>query len=259
MERKHQPFEYDAKDGGENESTLPVAEVFTSLQGEGIWAGTPMVFIRLAGCNVGKYQDVVGDHELLAPRPEELKLLRSKQHSICTSAIGQRFLCDTNYHLTKKWKISELVDYVKTSGLLHVCITGGEPFMHDLGELFDELWQSRYESTTIHVETSGTKVPGETYGDWTTCSPKKGFCLDPGVVDEWKFLISPNLGWEKEVSFVHQWLAEHKVDPRETPVFIGAVNSVEESNLGFLSTLARVILPFHYRLNLQIHKLLEMR
>ncbi len=29
-----------------------VNEIFTSLQGEGYWTGTPMVFLRFAGCNL---------------------------------------------------------------------------------------------------------------------------------------------------------------------------------------------------------------
>ena len=31
-----------------------LAEIFTSVQGEGGFTGAPMTFIRMAGCNVGK-------------------------------------------------------------------------------------------------------------------------------------------------------------------------------------------------------------
>lgn len=36
-----------------SEKTLTVTEIFKSIQGESTWAGTPCVFIRLTGCNVG--------------------------------------------------------------------------------------------------------------------------------------------------------------------------------------------------------------
>ena len=34
--------------------SYPVMETFYSLQGEGIFAGVPAFFIRLAGCDVGR-------------------------------------------------------------------------------------------------------------------------------------------------------------------------------------------------------------
>lgn len=32
--------------------TLRIAEIFTSVQGEGQWMGVPSVFVRISGCNL---------------------------------------------------------------------------------------------------------------------------------------------------------------------------------------------------------------
>jgi organic radical activating enzyme len=73
---------------------IKISEIFSSLQGEGKYAGYPMLFIRLSGC---------------------------------TRAC---WFCDTKYHTQGvEMKIGELVKKIKESKLTYVCWTGGEPLL----------------------------------------------------------------------------------------------------------------------------------
>src|SRR6185369_9387497 len=101
---------------------FPIAQLFTAPQGEGMHVGVLMKFIRLAGCNVGRYSEGAS---------EELSALRvlNPRHSICTSALGDSFLCDTDYHVIDKMTAEEAIGDTDVTA---ICITGGEPFMHDL-------------------------------------------------------------------------------------------------------------------------------
>lgn len=117
--------------------TLPIVEMFHSLQGEGAWAGTNAFFIRLAGCDVG-----------------------------CT-------WCDTKQSWNAKnhplWTIENLVAAAQAVNPRLVVITGGEPLMHDLTALTDALHR---EGLHICLETSGAHPMSGTF-DWVTLSPKR--------------------------------------------------------------------------------------
>jgi len=117
-----------------------VNEIFHSLQGEGYWAGTPMFFVRLSGCNLS-----------------------------CP-------WCDTDHNIGKIMSERDILNILdklqdETSGVFitRVCITGGEPTIHDLASLCKALgeWYS------LHLETNGTRalVEQERF-DWVTVSPK---------------------------------------------------------------------------------------
>ncbi|MEW6337959.1 MAG: 7-carboxy-7-deazaguanine synthase QueE, partial [Acidobacteriota bacterium] len=101
-----------------------VAEVFASLQGEGILAGTPSLFIRTSGCN-----------------------LRCRW-------------CDTPY---ASWRpegsrrtVRELAGAATAAGLRHVVVTGGEPVLQrELAALTESLAANGHHVT---VETAGTLV-----------------------------------------------------------------------------------------------------
>lgn len=130
-------------------STLEVHSIFHTLQGEGPFAGTPAVFIRLAGCNLQ-----------------------------CPG-------CDTDY-TSQRLKMtpneaSSIIRSLAPSTTKLVVITGGEPFRQELGHLIQHL---RAMDFYVQVETNGTMPPpleikwGFDYwnrnGCYIVCSPKTG-------------------------------------------------------------------------------------
>jgi organic radical activating enzyme len=139
----------------------PVVEIFNTVQGEGFWTGEPMCFVRLAGCN------------LACP------------------------WCDTDHRQKMVLSAEDICDKVNrvTEGtsIKRVCITGGEPTIHDLEELVFFLSSKFY----INIETNGTnEIDRNVIGDWITVSPKfppglSAICLTGG--DELKLPVSAEL------------------------------------------------------------------
>ena len=120
--------------------TYQVNEIFDSIQGEGILAGTFSTFIRLQGCTVG-----------------------------CR-------WCDTKYTWAAGGTRMDVYDILEKVNATHVVITGGEPTLYNLDELVEEL---RGISCYIQLETSGqNELRGKLLPDWITWSPKAGLNYD---------------------------------------------------------------------------------
>ena len=117
--------------------TLPVMEAFYTLQGEGVHQGKAAYFIRLGGCDVGCHWCDVKESWDINAHPH------FTPQAIVTTAEQHK-------------------------GRLAV-ITGGEPLMHDLGELCQTLKAAGFRR---HIETSGAyPLSGE--WEWICFSPKK--------------------------------------------------------------------------------------
>ncbi|MES1214593.1 MAG: 7-carboxy-7-deazaguanine synthase QueE [Bacteroidota bacterium] len=117
--------------------SLPVMEQFYTLQGEGFHQGRAAYFIRLGGCDVGCVWCDVKDSWDAAKHP----LI----------------------------EIKNLISEVKKTPSEIVVITGGEPLMHNLNALTQELQEAGLKT---HIETSGAH-PLSGYWDWICLSPKK--------------------------------------------------------------------------------------
>ena len=158
-----------------------VNEIFYSLQGEGFWTGTPMVFLRFSGCN------------LKCP------------------------FCDTDHSDFREMRVDEIVTEILESGggCGKVCVTGGEPSLQLDEALVDALHGAGFK---VHVETNGTR-PLPKGVDWITLSPKtdvQGLRGDGTVVlekaDEIKVVYEGGVDG-KWASFPAEW---HFLQPCDT-------------------------------------------
>lgn len=171
---------------------MRVCEIFYSIQGEGVYTGIPMVFIRLAGCNL----------------------------------IPHCAYCDTDY----AWKPEsgeemETEDVMKKVTKLSphykswVCITGGEPLwqLDELEKLVRELKRGGY---LITIETNGSFKPPSWYtlvDSWNAdikcpssqvCGTSSLAWFNTRQCDQIKLVV----GNMEDLDFARNMINKHKVD-----------------------------------------------
>lgn len=138
------------------ETSIPVMESFYTLQGEGFHQGRAAYFIRLGGCDVGcVWCDVKESWDgSVHPMYSVLQIVQEARYQV------EKQIRDHNHdpHI--------------------VVITGGEPLMHQLDELTDELHRAGFHT---HIETSGSH-PLSGHWDWICLSPKKFKAPLPEIV-----------------------------------------------------------------------------
>jgi 7-carboxy-7-deazaguanine synthase len=161
---------------------MRIAEIFHSIQGEGLLAGVPSIFIRTSGCNLRCHW------------------------------------CDTPYASWKpegpEMSVEEILKKLTELNCDHVVLTGGEPMIApDLPELATVL---KKQNKHITIETAGTILPNGIPCDLASLSPKlsnstpsperdpawakkhEATRLQPEVISEWvrkypfqlKFVVS---------------------------------------------------------------------
>ena len=161
---------------------MRIAEIFHSIQGEGLLAGVPSIFIRTSGCNLRCHW------------------------------------CDTPYASWKpegqEMSVEEILKELTEWNCDHVVLTGGEPMIApDLPELAAVL---KKQKNHITIETAGTILPNGVPCDLASLSPKlsnstpppernpawakkhEAIRLQPEVISEWirkypfqlKFVVS---------------------------------------------------------------------
>jgi organic radical activating enzyme len=110
-----------------------INEIFYSLQGEGYYVGTPVIFIRFCGCNLK-----------------------------CS-------FCDTKFDEGKEYIVPDILDELKKYPCKRVVLTGGEPSLQVDHYLVNMLHDFGY---IVHIESNGTNLVNVNI-DWLTISPKE--------------------------------------------------------------------------------------
>lgn len=223
---------------------MKIHEIFYSLQGEGVYQGVPMVFVRLAGCN-------------LLPH--------------CS-------YCDTNYAWDPKdGKDVSVEDVVKEVSKLSpyykswVCITGGEPLWQrdELESLVRLLKKGGY---LVTIETNGSFKPpswSTLVDSWSAdikcpssevCGTSSEVWFNTRQVDQIKFVV----GTREDLDFTKYLLTKHKADSPTvlvSPVIGLLLNKnegkVEEYyNREWLQEVVEFCKEMRVRFSLQWHKVI---
>lgn len=201
---------------------MKVCEIFTSIQGEATYAGTPCTFIRMTGCNLR-----------------------------CS-------YCDTVYAYEEGTDLTEdeIIEKIQTIGLKTVEITGGEPLLQEeVSPLAKRLLDRGYK---VLIETNGSqdiqgidrraviildiKTPGSGMSDKVKLSNLP--FLKPE--DEVKFVIAGRRDYEWSRNFV----GEHSLTDMCKVLFSPAFGMLDPRDL------SRWIIEdrLEVRLSLQLHK-----
>lgn len=201
---------------------MKIAEIFTSLQGEGLTSGYPTIFIRLAGCNLScSYCDTPAS--------------RQGGSDIAVCEVTERALAEKPHY---------------------VCITGGEPLLqkNEVAELSRQLISA---GKTVSIETNGTVPFDDLPDNVSICMDVK--CPSSGETSDINLLASMKptdsvkfvVGTGDDLQYVENVIVNN---PTKAEIFISPVYGTDYQRIA--SYILSRNLPA--RMQLQLHKFIGL-
>ena len=203
---------------------MRIAEIFTSIQGEGTNAGYPTIFVRFSGCNLRcRYCDTPSAQEGVGTEMAPLNVA------------------------------SEIV----RAGVTHVCITGGEPLLqdHDLLTLLSILSDHDLQ---VSIETNGTVDFSPFQKHATICMDVK--CPSSGEKSDLSLLshIRPEdsvkyvIGTDEDIRYAHEVM---KSAPVDGTIFWSPVFGSDTTRILYYIMEHRLMVRFQ----VQLHKVIGVK
>ncbi|HOL42064.1 radical SAM protein [Methanospirillum sp.] len=201
---------------------MKIAELFTSLQGEGLTSGYPTIFVRLAGCNLSC--------------------------SYCDTPAGRQE--------GEEMSVDDVIQRVLAEKPSCVCITGGEPLLQkkDVAEISSRLINA---GKRVIIETNGTipfdGLPEEVSICMDVKCPSSGETSDITLlsslkpIDSVKFVV----GTDEDLNYTKEIITTH---PTRAEIFISPVYGTDYQHI------ATYILSHNLpaRMQLQLHKFIGL-
>ncbi|MDO4550841.1 MAG: 7-carboxy-7-deazaguanine synthase QueE [Planctomycetia bacterium] len=142
------------------EETLPISEIFTSWQGEGLLTGTPSVFLRVAGCHLRcTFCDTRYAWETISAVKQTVNSLVTTIQFMAENPKFPKLIPECTF----------LPIPAAVTRIFHVVITGGEPLLFPA--LIPLTQKLRTLGFHITVETSATRFLPLSCNLWSL-SPK---------------------------------------------------------------------------------------
>jgi 7-carboxy-7-deazaguanine synthase len=197
--------------------TLLVSEIFRSFQGEGINAGRPSVFLRLAVCNLHcwycdtKYTWLYSD-KLFDQVRKEMADLRIEE-------VRTDFKVYDRNEEAKPFSLRKVADQILKHEDSNLVITGGEPLLQQtaLSSLLKNLAEQR--KFFVEVETNGTIGPRQEIiplVDQWNVSPKLNSAGNGAFASE----KPPSIGAFKKLNSYFKFVIQSERDLQECQGFI---------------------------------------
>lgn len=196
-----------------------VNSIFYSIQGEGAWVGTSMIFIRFSGCNLS-----------------------------CS-------FCDTEFDSYTEMSVSQILNKIKNYPCSIICLTGGEPLLQVTNELIEDL-NCLDNEYTFHIETNGTIETVPDSIDWFTVSPKENWKLREGdelkVIWQGQSLKELNDKYMSDTDFDFYWL-----QPEYSYLHVPFLSPLHEERLNKLCDLVKE--DSRWGISVQLQKILKIQ
>jgi len=213
------------------DTLIAINEIFSSLQGEGSCLGQPQTFIRVSGCNLAC---------VWCDQPDTI-------HEGYVDRQGKTWPL-----VFTKMSVADIISTARKWPTRTVCLTGGEPSAHKLGELVGRLHVAGF---AVHMESNGTRQPDWLeHVDHLVVSPKREAPVPLGVLrkaKELKFIVDEEFSIDEALDYSYKF---------NGPIYLSAANWQSNVDWPRVGEVMRLVQKHpRFRLTMQLHKILEIK
>jgi 7-carboxy-7-deazaguanine synthase len=207
---------------------MRISEIFDSIQGEGVHAGEPMTFIRLAGCNL----HCIWCDTKYAQNSEEAKVITPQD---VRAQVRRRRSCITGGEpLVQETSLKALLSGLEVDGVFTEVETNGSRPYPGWGHKFPDSWV-----VDIKMPSSGNPSDQEIIKDWSDRLSDR---------DQIKMVVSG----PEDLAEAEKWLGIIKRTIAR--VIISPVLPLPQDRPKLMEEVAKFCMDHDLRLSIQVHK-----